>query len=206
MTGTKDPTVFIVDDDAAVRDSIRELVESIGLLAASYCSARAFLDSFEQDSPGCLVLDVRMAETSGLELQKKLRDSGAKIPIIIITGHGDIPMAVKALRAGAVDFVQKPYRDQRLLDSINEALAIDASARQWVVRQDDLDEQLAALTPREREVYDKILDGSTTKQIAAALEISPRTVEAHRQSLLRKLEAHSVKELILRWADRNAGR
>jgi len=190
-------TVFIVDDDDAVRDSIQELVESVDLQAQSYASGQAFLDSFQPERPGCLVVDVRMADMSGLLLQQKLGDLGAGIPIIIITGHGDVPMAVHALQAGAVDFIQKPYRDQLLLDSIIKALAADAAARRSAAGTDDLDRHLAALTKREREVLDKLLEGGSSKHIARDLGISPRTVEAHRQNLLHKLEVGSVKELML---------
>ena len=190
-------TVFIIDDDAAVCDSIRELVESVGLRAQSYASGQAFLDNFQPQRSGCLVLDVRMAGMSGLQLQEKLNELAAEIPIIIITGHGDVPMAVDALQAGAVDFIQKPYRDQLLLDSIVKALAADAATRRSAAGTDDLDRHLAALTKREREVLDKLLEGSSSKHIARDLGISPRTVEAHRQNLLHKLEVGSVKELML---------
>ena len=191
-------TVFIVDDDAAVRDSIQELVESVGLCAQSYASGQAFLDSFQPQRSGCLVVDVRMAGMSGLLLQQKLGELGAGIPIIIITGHADVPMAVHALQAGAVDFIQKPYRDQLLLDSIIKALAADAATRRSAAGADDLDRHLAALTKREREVFDKLLEGGGSKQIARDLGISPRTVEAHRQSVLRKLGVASVKELLVK--------
>ena len=198
-------TVFIVDDDAAVRDSIQELVESVDLQAQSYASGQAFLDSFQPERPGCLVVDVRMADMSGLLLQQKLGDLGAGIPIIIITGHGDVPMAVHALQAGAVDFIQKPYRDQLLLDSIIKALAADAAARRSAAGTDDLDRHLAALTKREREVLDKLLEGGSSKHIARDLGISPRTVEAHRQNLLHKLDVGSVKELMLSQLVRGRG-
>jgi FixJ family two-component response regulator len=196
MTGMEEQTVFIVDDDAAVRDSIQELLESVGLRAESYASGQAFLENFQPQRPGCLVLDVRMAGMGGLVLQEKLNELGAGIPVIIITAHGDVPMAVRALKAGAVDFVQKPYRDQLLLDSINNALTVDAIARRSQDGQDKRDLQLAALTRREQEVLDKLLSGAISKQIARELGISTRTVEAHRQNLLRKLQVTSVKELI----------
>ena len=190
-------TVFIIDDDAAVRDSIQELVESVGLRAQSYASGQAFLDSFQPERSGCLVVDVRMAGMSGLLLQEKLGELGAGIPIIIITGHGDVPMAVHALQAGAVDFIEKPYRDQLLLDSINKALAADAAARRLSAETDEHDQHLGALTKREREVLDKLLEGGSSKHIARDLGISPRTVEVHRQNLLHKLKVGSVKELML---------
>lgn len=199
----QEQTVFIVDDDTAVRDSIQELVQSVGLRAQSYASGQAFLDAFEPERPGCLVIDVRMAGMSGLVLQENLGELGAGIPVIIITGHGDVPMAVHALKAGAVDFIQKPYRNQLLLDSINNALAVDTAARRSLVGADNMDQQLAALTNREREVFDKLLEGGTSKEIGKELGISPRTVEAHRHNLLHKLEVGSVKELILHRAARN---
>ena len=190
-------TVFIVDDDVAVRDSILELVESVGLHAQGYDSGQAFLDAFQPELSGCLVLDVRMAGMSGLVLQETLAELGARLPVIIITGHGDVPMAVRALQAGAVDFIQKPYRDQLLLDSIIKALAADATARRLLAGVDKIDQRLAALTKREREVLDILLEGNSSKEIARALGISSRTVEAHRQNLLHKLEVGSVKELML---------
>jgi len=201
----EEQTVFIVDDDAAVRDSIQELVESVGLRAESHSSGQAFLASYQPQRSGCLVLDVRMAGMSGLVLQEKLNELGARIPVIIITGHGDVPMAVHALKAGAVDFVQKPYRNQLLLDSINNALTIDTIARRSLDESQNHDRQLATLTNREQEVLDKLLAGSISKQIAKELGISHRTVEAHRQSLLRKLGVGSVKELMLHPIAREKG-
>jgi FixJ family two-component response regulator len=198
-------TVFIVDDDAAVRDSIQELVESVGLRAESHSSGQAFLASYQPQRSGCLVLDVRMAGMSGLVLQEKLNELGARIPVIIITGHGDVPMAVHALKAGAVDFVQKPYRHQLLLDSINNALTMDTIARRSLDETQNHDRQLATLTKREQEVLDKLLAGNISKQIARELGISTRTVEAHRQNLLRKLGIGSVKELMLHPIARERG-
>ena len=194
----QEQTVFVVDDDAAVRDSIKELVESVNLQAEVHESALAFLDAFDPRRPGCLVLDVRMAEMSGLVLQDRLNLMKASIPVIVLTGHGDVPMAVQAMRNGAVDFIQKPYREQALLDSINAALARDAAARRSTSAADDFEARLASLTEREREVLDHVLSGSTSKEIARELVVSPRTVEAHRKNLLRKLEIASVKELMLR--------
>jgi FixJ family two-component response regulator len=198
-------TVFVVDDDEAVRDSIQELVESVGLQAEGYDSALAFLDAFESQRPGCLVLDVRMAEMSGLVLQERLNELKASIPVILLTGHGDVPMAVQAMRSGAVDFIQKPYREQALLDSINVALATDAAARRSSVVTDDVEQRLASLTGREREVLDKILSGLTGKEIARELGVSPRTVEAHRKNLLHKLGIATVKALILRFTSLEPG-
>ena len=189
-------TVFVVDDDAAVRDSIAELVVSVGLRAESYGSGAEFLDAFDPARAGCLVLDVLMAEMSGLVLQQRLNALGAGIPVIVLTGHGDVPMAVAAMKAGAVDFVQKPYRDQALLDAINTALARDAAARRAGAAADRFDACVAALTEREREVLDYVLAGRTSKETAQALAISPRTAEAHRRNLLRKFGVGSAKALI----------
>jgi len=200
MKGTQEQTVFIVDDDAAVRDSIQELVESVGLRAEGYDSALAFLDAFMPQRPGCLVLDVRMAEMSGLVLQERLNELEARIPVIVLTGHGDVPMAVQAMRNGAVDFIQKPYREQALLDSINVAMNQDAAARRSSGAADDIERRLGSLTEREREVLGHILSGLTSKQIARELDVSPRTVEAHRKNLLRKLGIGSVKDLMLQLA------
>jgi len=205
MGSMQEQTVFVVDDDAAVRDSIKELVESVGLQAEGYDSALAFLDAFESQRPGCLVLDVRMAEMSGLILQERLNELEASIPVILLTGHGDVPMAVQAMRSGAVDFIQKPYREQALLDSINAALATDVAARLSSVATDDVEQRLSSLTGREREVLDQILSGLTSKEIARELGVSPRTVEAHRKNLLQKLGIATVKLLMLRFTSLEPG-
>jgi two-component system response regulator DctR len=201
----QEQTVFVVDDDAAVRDSIQELVGSVGLQTEGYASADAFLKDFRPQRPGCLVLDVRMAGMSGLVLQERLNELEALIPVIVLTGHGDVPMAVQAMGNGAVDFIQKPYREQALLDSINAALARDAAARHLSSTVDDSERRLATLTDREREVLGQILSGLTSKEIARELAVSPRTVDAHRKNLLRKLGTGSVKELMLRMASREQG-
>lgn len=196
MESMQEQTIFVVDDDAAVRDSIRELVESVGLQAQGYDSALAFLDAFRPQLTGCLVLDVRMAEMSGLVLQERLNELGARIPVIVLTGHGDVPMAVQAMRNGAMDFIQKPYREQALLDSINAALGLAAAARHSTLHAEDIEQQLSTLTDREQEVLDQTLSGSTSKEIARELGVSPRTVETHRKNLLRKLGAGSIRELM----------
>jgi FixJ family two-component response regulator len=190
-------TVFIVDDDAAVRDSIAELVGSVGLRSQGYATGPAFLDAFDAGRAGCLVLDVRMAEMSGLALQQKLNELGAALPVIVLTGHGDVPMAVEAMKAGAVEFLQKPYRDQALLDSINAALAADAAARRSRADAEGFEQRRAALTEREREVLEHLLAGKTSKETARALAISPRTAEAHRRNLMQKFGVASAKELLL---------
>ncbi|MGO4395455.1 response regulator transcription factor [Variovorax sp. M-6] len=191
-------TVFIIDDDEAFRDSVRELANSIGLATEVYGSALEFLEIFDPSRPGCLVLDVRMARMSGLALQQRLAAIGARIPIVFISGHGDITMAVKAVKDGAVDFVQKPYREQQLLDAIDEALRRDARMRAAPAAEahQGLAERIAALTDREREVMTLALKGLPSKVIAKELVISHRTVEQHRSRLLEKLKVNSITELL----------
>ncbi|MDM0021406.1 response regulator transcription factor [Variovorax saccharolyticus] len=193
-----EPTVFIIDDDEAYRDSVRELVNSIGLATEVHSSALEFLDRFDPSRPGCLVLDVRMARMSGLALQERLSAMGARIPIVFISGHGDITMAVKAVKDGAVDFVQKPYREQQLLDAIDEALRRDAGIRAAPAAEANqgLAKRVAALTDREREVMSLALKGLPSKVIAKELAISHRTVEQHRSRLLEKLNVNSITELL----------
>lgn len=197
MNDTQQPTVFIVDDDDAVRDSITELAESVGLPAEAYDSALAFLATFEPDRPGCLVLDVRMAEMSGLALQKHLNDKRIDLPVVMLSGHGDVPMAVEAMRNGALDFIQKPYREQALLDSINNALRKNAEDRRRGSMGENFQKLLTTLTEREMEVFEQLRLGTSSKQIARTLAISPRTVETHRHHILAKLDLNSVKELML---------
>ncbi len=192
----EDPTVFIVDDDDAVLDSIAELVMSVGLRAATFRSAQEFRDSFNPERPGCLVLDVRMAHTSGLALQEELNAIDARVPIVFISGHGDISVAIRTIKAGAVDFVQKPYHEQQLLDSINEALRRDAEARRHTDSSEGFAERLASLTERERDVLEHVVLGLSSKSIAKVLDISYRTVELHRSHIMEKLRVHSVAELI----------
>jgi two-component system response regulator DctR len=190
------PTVFVVDDDEAVRDSIQELAASVGLTVETFASAADYLAAFDPGRPGCLVLDVRMARMSGLALQAKLDEMGARIPIVFISGHGDVPTAVEALRAGALTFVQKPYREQELLDSINEALARDAALRAAATEGGRFARSLEALTDREREVMALTVEGLPSKVIAQRLGISHRTVELHRSRVLEKLGVQSTAELI----------
>jgi two-component system response regulator DctR len=191
-----EPTVFIVDDDAAVLDSIAELVMSVGLQAATFRSSREFLDGFDPELPGCLVLDVRMAHISGPALQDELNAIGARIPIVFISGHGDIAVAIKTIKAGAVDFVQKPYREQQLLDSINEALRRDAESRLVTNTGEGFAERLATLTEREHDVLEQVAKGLSSKSIARLLDISYRTVELHRGHIMEKLRVRSAAELI----------
>lgn len=196
MNRTGNQTVFVVDDDAAVRDSIGELLESVGMRVESYESGVAFLESFQPECQGCLVLDVRMAGMSGLALQAELNALGSRLPIIMLTGHGDVKMAVHAMKAGAVDFLQKPYREQALLDSVNAALSLGASAGRSSGASAAFIQSLDSLTDREREILDYLLEGRTSKKIARALEISPRTVDAHRRNVLHKFGVRSVVELM----------
>lgn len=189
-------TVFVVDDDEAVRDSVAELVASVGLHAECHGSAPAFLQAFDPGRGGCLVLDVRMAEMSGLDLQQRLNSCGNRMPIIILTGHGDVSIAVQAMKAGAADFLQKPYRDQALLDAIHLALSLDvANGGSDSIAPKDVEVDLTTLTTREREVLDQVLTGKTSNGIAHALMISPRTAEVHRRNVLRKLGFASTREL-----------
>ena len=194
-----EPTIFIVDDDEAYRDSLVELVASVGLRCECFASALDFLDAFDASRAGCLVLDVRMARMSGLALQARLNALGATLPIVFISGHGDIDMAVKAIKDGAVDFVQKPYREQQLLDAINEALQRDAQQRRIPPQANAAAAagvSLSLLSAREREVMQLALQGLPSKLIAKQLNLSHRTVEHHRSRLLEKLGVASMAELM----------
>jgi two-component system response regulator DctR len=190
------PTVFVIDDDKGVRKSIGELLISVGLAVELFESAQSFLDAFDTACRGCLVLDVRMAHMSGLALEAKLAEMGADIPIVFISGHGDISMAVDAIKRGAVDFVPKPYQEQHLLDAVNEALRRDAVAHGAPLDAGGLTGRLQMLTSREREVLDLALEGHSCKAIARNLGISHRTVEQHRSHLLEKLGVASITELL----------
>jgi FixJ family two-component response regulator len=191
-----DPTVFIVDDDQEVREAIRLLMDSIGLAAEGFASAQAYLEGFDPARPGCLVLDVRMKGMSGLDLQQRLAEEPLHPPIIVITGHGDVPMAVRAVKNGAVDFIEKPFNDQLLLDAVHRALEQDAARRGQASRLADIRERLERLTPREREILDQVIAGKRNKVIAADLNISQSTVEAHRAKVMEKMEARSLSELM----------
>lgn len=193
---TDNPVVFVVDDDAAICESLRLLIGDIGLEVRTFTSAGQFLAHYDPTQGGCLVLDVRMSGTSGLELQAKLRDLGWRIPLIIITGHGDVPMAVEAMKAGALDFLEKPFRDQVLLDSIQKAIELDTRTRRQWREQQDVQSRTRLLTQREREVMDRLLAGKTNKSIAFELGISQKTVDFHRANILDKVGVNSVVELI----------
>ena len=191
-----EPTVFIVDDDAAMRDALHTLLNSVGMKTALYASADEFLAGYRPAQPGCLVLDVRMPGMNGLELQNQLAEKGLDLPVIIITGHGDIPMAVQAMRAGAVDFLEKPFREQDLLYRLREAIERDARTRRERSDKAEVAARLASLTSREREILDQVVAGKHNKAIASELAISHKTVEFHRAKIMDKMEADSVAELV----------
>lgn len=188
--------VHVVDDDPAIRSSLKWLIESVNLKVRTYGSAQEFLDAYEPDDPGCLVLDVRMPGMSGLDLQEVLNGRGIRIPVIILTGYGDVPMAVRAMKNGAVDFLEKPVSDQVLLDHIQQALAQDVENQRQQAEQNEIRERLARLTPREKEVMDLVVEGFSSRQIAENLGVSFKTIEAHRSKIMKKTEAKSVSQLI----------
>ncbi|MCP5366350.1 MAG: response regulator transcription factor [Hyphomicrobiales bacterium] len=191
-----EPTVFVVDDDEAVRDSLRWLLESVDLAVVTCDSAAAFAEVYRRGRPGCLVTDVRMPGLSGLDLQQRLAEAGVDLPVIVVTGHGDISMAVRAMKAGAFDFIEKPYNDQVMVDVVQAAVA--QSLRQGDRRGERLaiEARLAQLTPREREVLDRVVDGGSNKSIARDLAISEKTVETHRARVMEKMEAGSLADLV----------
>ena len=192
----KQPIVMVVDDDSGVRNAMRSLLKSVGLASQLHGSAQEFLESYDPMQPGCLVLDIRMPGMSGLELQQQLNLRGAVVPVIFMTGHGDIPMAVEAMQHGAFDFLQKPFRDQDLLDRIQRAIARDAELRVSLGEHARIKSYLETLTPREREVLDLMTQGKQNKAIAQDLGVSPRTVEIHRARVMEKMNAQSVAELV----------
>jgi FixJ family two-component response regulator len=190
------PTIYIVDDDDSMRQAIALLLRTVGYTPVAFARPTDFLDKYDPDQHACLVLDIRMPQMSGLQVQQQLNRHGAMLPVIFITGHGDIPMAVQAMKDGAVDFLTKPFRDQDLLDRINGALKQDAENRAAIERQADLRRRAESLTPREREVFGLIVDGKANKVIAIDLELSERTVEIHRANVMEKMGARSVAHLV----------
>lgn len=190
------PTVFLTDDDPAIRDSVGLLLRANGLAVETFASAVDFLESDAVQRPGCLLLDVRMPGMSGLDLQKRLQEMSCRTPIIFMTGHGDVPMAIRAMKAGAFDFVEKPFQAQALLDRLQEALALDAQERRRQARRNEVAARMALLSPREREVMERVVAGQYNKVIAADLGISISTVEIHRKRVMEKLQAASLSEMI----------
>ncbi len=190
------PVVFVVDDDFAVRDAIRNLISSVGLRVETFGSAGEFLSSKRPDAPACLVLDVRLPDVSGLEFQRALTEAGAAIPIIFITGHGDIPMSVRAMKARAVEFLTKPFRGQELLDAIQEAIAKDRAARIDRAELSEIRARYDALTPREKEVMRLVASGLLNKQVAAELGASELTIKTHRGRVMHKMAADSLADLV----------
>jgi len=190
------PVVFVVDDDPSLRRAIKRLVESVGSQVELFGSAHEFLQAQRPDAPSCLVLDIRLPKISGLEFQRQLTDAGIHIPIIFITAHGDIPMTVRAIKAGAVEFLTKPFRDQDLLDAIHQGLERDKSRRAQEAEVEKLRTRYESLTPREREVLPRVVSGLLNKQIAAEIGTSEATVKVHRSQLMRKMGAASLAELV----------
>jgi FixJ family two-component response regulator len=194
--GEAESIVFIIDDDPLYRTSTERLVRSIGFRVQSFESARDFLSSRRPNVPSCLILDVRLPGLSGLDLQRELAEAGLHIPIIFVTGHGDIPMSVQAMKAGAVEFLTKPFRDQALLDAIGQAIGRDQAARQQHARNADLRRHYGSLKPREREVFRCVVSGMLNKQIADEIGATERTVKFHRGHIMQKMQVKSLAELV----------
>lgn len=192
----QEATVFVVDDDPAIRKSLRWLIESVGLKVQTHELASDFLESYSPESPGCLVLDVRIPGMSGLELQEKLRERGYDIPVILVSGYGDVPMAVRAMKAGAVDFLEKPVSDQVLLDYIQKGIEQDVNNKLLRLQNKELVARKESLTRREREVMEHVVTGLSSREIAEKLSVSFKTVEAHRAKIMKKMQVKSVPKLI----------
>jgi FixJ family two-component response regulator len=191
-----EPKVFVVDDDADVRKALKWLIESVNLQAELFASAEEFLDGYAQELAGCVVLDVRMPGMGGLALLERLQERGCHLPIIILTGHGDVPLAVRALKAGAFDFIEKPFAGQPMVERIQKALEIGQEQRKNALEINEIAARMALLTAREREVLSLVVDGKANKTISAELGISEKTVETHRKNLMEKLRARSLADLV----------
>lgn len=189
-------TVFVVDDDPSIRESLSFLLGSVDRTAETYSSAVRFLEVYDEERPGCLVLDIRMPGMSGLDLHKRLESMGSTLPVIFITAHGDVPMAVRAMKTGAVDFVQKPFREQEFLDRIEKALEENRNRREESANRHELSDRISSLTPRERQVMAMVTEGLANKVIASDLGVSERTVEIHRAKVMRKMQASSLPDLV----------
>jgi FixJ family two-component response regulator len=197
MNALREPTVFVIDDEGAIRTAIKNLLESVGLRVETFASAADFLKSEEHNrAPGCLVLDVRLRGRSGLDFQRDLLAANIEIPVIFVTGHGDVLMSVQAMKAGAVDFLTKPFRDQDLLDAVQRALARDATRRKREVELEEPRKRFATLTPREREVMTFVTEGLVNKQIAGQLGTSETTAKVHRGHVMKKMQARSLPDLV----------
>lgn len=195
-TELESPVIFIIDDNPAIRDSLQWLLESVGLRAIAFLRGQDFLDTYKPGQYGCLLLDVRMPGMSGLHLLEKLRQADIDLPVIIITGYGDVPVAVAAMKGGAVDFIEKPFNEQLLLDSVQNALAQDQAQRQSRLRRQEVIQRFASLTPREEEVMKWVVEGLPNKDIAENLAVSRKTVEVHRAKVMTKMQAESLSDLI----------
>ncbi|MFQ6024708.1 MAG: response regulator transcription factor [Acidiferrobacterales bacterium] len=193
---TPEPTVFVIDDDEAVRHFLRGLVASVDLRVEVYASAQEFLDAYQPNSPGCLLLDIRMPGMSGLELQQELSVRGIGLPVIVLTGHGNVQVAVHAMKAGAVDFIEKPFNNELLLDRVQKAVAESVGTYEDRVRRDEILSRQKSLTRRERQVLDLVVAGESNKRIARRLHISDKTVEIHRANLMEKMQANSLADLV----------
>ena len=201
----REPTVFFVDDDEAVRESMRWLVESVGLKIETFSSGQDFLDSYRPEQPGCLITDMRMPSMGGLELQERLRRRGSTLPVIIVTAFGDVQTAVRAMKRGAVDFLQKPYNNDQMLELIQRSIAKDQEERRRRSSRQSIEEGLQRLTPREREVLQLVVSGHSNKEIARELGIVPKTVEAHRAQVMDKMMVRSLADLVRRFSEYELG-
>lgn len=193
---SEEKCIYILDDDSAVRDALSVLVRSVGLNAQEFSSAGQFLSEFDPEIPGCLITDVYMPEMDGVALQEHLIQLGSQIPIIVMSGHGDIPLAVKMVRKGALDFIEKPFSNHLMLERIQQALALDAVQRSKSINNNRLQQRYATLTPREKEVFEYLISGIANKVIAMKMSVSPRTIETHRANIMHKMNSKSVVSLL----------